>query len=176
MKVTLTADADEIGYGNTVAVHATATSPTGATITYTWTRIAAPSTSKDATVKTPDLATVLAGTAAPASDPGGYYGAFKQEDRFGILPINPDNKGAVTATVIASDGSKTATASITVNAAGISTGLKNVPIGVPVYLNSGHVDPNAWTLTRCPPVPRRRSVTRPPEMPLLRRTSSACTR
>jgi hypothetical protein len=150
IKVTLAADGDEIGYGNTVAVHATATSPTGAALTFKWTNVAAPSTSKDATVVTPALATVLAGTAAPASDPGGYYGAFKQEDRFGILPINPDNKGAVTATVLVSDGAKTATASITVNAAGISTGLKNVPTGVPVYLNSGHIDPNAWTLTAVP--------------------------
>lgn len=150
LKVAVTADADQIGYGNTVAVHAAATSPTGATVTYTWTNVATPSTSKDATVKTPDLAKVLAGTAAPASDPGGYYGAFKQEDRLGILPINPDNKGAVTATVIASDGSRTATASITVAAAGISTGLKNVPVGVPVYLNSGHTDPNAWTLAAVP--------------------------
>jgi hypothetical protein len=150
LKVSIAADADEIGFGNTVALHATASSPSGATLTYKWTNIAAPSAAKDASVKTPDLATVLAGTAAPASDPGGYYGAFKQPDRFGILPINPDNKGAVTASVLVSDGTNTATASITVNAAGISTGLKTVPIGVPVYLNSGHADPSAWTLTAVP--------------------------
>jgi len=150
LTVKLTADADEIGFGNTVAVHAAATSPSGAPVTYTWTGVAAPSTTRDATVKTPALATVLAGTAAPANDPGGYYGMLKQEDRFGILPINPDNKGPVTATVVASDGTNTATASVTVYAAGISTGLKNVPIGVPVYLNSGHVDPSAWTLSALP--------------------------
>lgn len=150
IKVTLAADGDEIGFGNTVAVHATGTSPSGATLTYTWGGVATPTTSKDASVKTPALATVLAGTAAPASDPGGYYGTLKQEDRFGILPINPDNRGLVTATVVASDGTNTATASITVFAAGISTGLKNVPVGVPVYLNSGHADPSAWTLAGFP--------------------------
>lgn len=149
--VTITADADEIGFGNTVAVHATATSPSGAPLTYTWKNVAAASTTKDATVKTPELATVLAGTAAPSSDPGGYYGAFKQEDRIGVLPINPDNRGAVTASVTVSDGVATpVTASVTVYAAGVSTGLRNVPTGVPVFLNSGHADPSAWTLTAVP--------------------------
>jgi hypothetical protein len=148
--VVLSADADEIGFGNTVAVHAKATSPSGATLTYAWKNIAAPSTTADATVKTPELAAVLAGTAAPASDPGGYYGKFTQEDRMGVLPINPDNRGPVTASVTVSDGVGTATASVTVNAAGIATGLRNVAVGQPVYLNSGHADPNAWTLASAP--------------------------
>jgi hypothetical protein len=149
--VKLSADADEIGFGGTVAVHAAATSPGGAPLTYAWKNVAAPSSAKDATLKTPDLASVLAGTAAPSSDPGGYYGALKQDDRIGILPINPDNRGPATASVTVSDGINTpVTASITVYAAGVSTGLRTVPTGVPVYLNSGHADPSAWTLTAFP--------------------------
>ena len=149
--VTVTADADEIGFGNTTNVHAVATSPSGGTISFSWKNTVAPSTTGDATVKTLDLATTLKGTAAPSSDAGGYYGAFTQKDQFGILPINPDNKGSVTATVTANDGKGQVTsATISVNAAGISTGLKNVPVGIPVYLNSGHSDPSAWKLTAVP--------------------------
>jgi hypothetical protein len=145
--VTVTADADEIGFGNTTNVHAVATAPSGGTLSYSWSGTAAPSTLAAATVKTLDLATTLTGSTTPG-DAGGYYGAYTQEDRFGILAINPDIKGTKTATVTVNDGLGQSTAvSIAVNAAGISTGLKNVPLGIPVYLNSSHVDPSAWTLT-----------------------------
>src|ERR1035437_8327495 len=55
--VTVTADADEIGFGNTTNVHAVATSPSGGAISFSWNNTVAPSTTGDATVKTLDLAT-----------------------------------------------------------------------------------------------------------------------
>jgi len=149
--VTVTAAANEIGFDQTTTVTATATAPSGGTISYSWSGTDAASTSNTATVRTLTFAKAMGGTAAPASDPGGYIAAYVQENRFGVLPIIPDTKGGKTATVTVNDGmGQSTSASVTVYAAGISAGLKNVPLGVPVYLNSGHATSNTWTVTSAP--------------------------
>ncbi len=150
--VTLKASDDEVGFGNTVNLTATATSPVpGVTLTYTWTGATASSGDPTtATVTMKSLAAALGG-ATTAGDPGGYTSAYVQENRFGILPMTPDTRGAASPSVKVSDGQGgSTTASVALNATGVQTGLANVSVGIPVYMNSGHDGANSWTLTTKP--------------------------
>lgn len=145
--VTIAASGQDVGYGSSFTVTANATDPNGDKVTYSWT--GATGTDTTATGATVSLATALAGSAAPASDPGGYITAYTQESRLGVLPINSDTRGAKTVTVKADDGrGQSTSASVTVYATGLQPGIKTVAVGVPVYLNSGsNSTTNTWTVT-----------------------------
>lgn len=145
---------DDFGYGQTAALAANGADPNGDTLTYVW---------SNETGGTPKLGSVTgAGTSGSITFPtltesmiarvspsdGADISGYRLEDRFGILPIIPDTRGAITAKVTVNDGrGRTASASITLNAASVLTGVRNVPIGTKVYLNSGHDTANAWTGT-----------------------------
>ena len=162
----------EVGFGNTVTITAQASTPvSGATLSYKWSATysvnpggsatVTPGTpATTATVTMPTLTQALAGVAAPATTAyNGYNGvsaavgsgvpAYQQENRIGILPILADTRGSVSTTVTVSDGlGGSVSASVSSNAAGTQTGLNNVPVGEPVYLNSGYSTPASnWALT-----------------------------
>ncbi|MDA8099030.1 MAG: carboxypeptidase-like regulatory domain-containing protein [Nitrospiraceae bacterium] len=144
--VTIAVANNNIGFGNSIDVTASATDPNGDTISYVWTNATGSGTL--ATAVTPTLGKALGGMAAPSNDPGGYITAYKVEDRFGILPLTSDTRGTLTVTVKADDGKgQSSTASVAINAAGFQGGVKSVALGVPVYVNSGHADPSTWTIT-----------------------------
>ena len=148
--VTLTASGQNVGFNSPVQLTATATSPKGATLTYTWSGGAtANAVVTTATVTTPALSKSLGGTAAPSTDPGGYVAGLTQENRIGILPINGDTRGTASPAVTVTDGMGGSTkVSISVFAAAIQPGLKTVAVGIPVYLNSGTSSTTTtWTVT-----------------------------
>ena len=163
--------AAEVGFGNTVTLTAQATSPiTGATLSYKWAgtysvnpggTFAISSTTNTATVTMPTLAQALGGVVTTNTAYETYLTIggvnydvppFVQEARIGVLPILADTRGSVSAAVTVSDGlGGTATASVSSNAAATQTGLNNVPVGEPVYLNSGYSTPASnWSLTSIP--------------------------
>ena len=76
---------------------------------------------------------------------------FGMEPRIGVLPITADTRGTVSTTVTVTDGQGgSSSTSVSSYAAGIQTGAKNVAVGLPVYLNSGHTGTSAWTFTSIP--------------------------
>ncbi len=145
---------DDFGYGSTVVLAVSANDPNGDTVTYLW---------ENATEDTPQLGTVtgtgtsgsltfptMAQAFAPrvSSTDQADVSGYQLEDRFMMLPIFPDTRGAITAKVTVSDGrGQSSSVSLTLNAASVLTGLRNVAIGTRVYLNSGHDNANAWTGT-----------------------------
>jgi hypothetical protein len=146
--VTVAASGQNVGYGNPFNLTATATSPNGYPLSYVWS--GATGTGTTATATATSLTTAMAGVAAPSSDPYGYVTPYSQENRFGILPITADTRGAKSVSVTANDGHGGSTkASVTVNAAGIQTGVKAVAVGLPVYMNSGIANDTTttWTVT-----------------------------
>jgi hypothetical protein len=136
--VAVTAGGQNVGYNTSFPVTATATSPNGYAMSYSWSGATAGNPTTTAIGTTVSLATALTGSAASPNDPGTYVSPYVQENRFGILPLNADTRGAKSVSVTANDGhgGKT-TASVTVYAAGVQPGVKAVPLGVPVYMNSG---------------------------------------
>ena len=151
--VTLAAAGDDVGYGATVALTATATDPNGDTLTYAWSNATSPvlgsvsGTGPSGSASMPTMAEAFAYRADP-TDPGRFISGYVLENRFGIVPIVGDTRGQVTASVTVSDGrGQSATAQLAVNAASAATGARTVPVGTRVYLNSGHAGPSAWTLT-----------------------------
>ena len=95
----------------------------------------------------PTLAQAMAFRPDP-SNPGQFISGYTLPARLGLLPISTDTRGQVTARVTVSDGhGQSASATVVVNAASVSSGVRNVPLGTRVYLNSGHGGPSAWSLT-----------------------------
>lgn len=156
--VTLAWTGDDFGYGKTATLTATASSPTGSTLTYAWANNTATKIGSVAAGTDPKTATATLPTLADATKlrtEGGvetqYVSAYKLPDRLEVLSIVPDTRGAVSVGVTVTDGrGQKATASASLNAASIQTGLRNVALGQRVYLNSGHDGTNAWTLTTKP--------------------------
>jgi hypothetical protein len=157
LAVTGTTTPDDIGYGSTATVTATANSPTGSTLTYAWkngTATGLGSVVQDATnknVATVTMPTFAAATAARKE--GGvasqYVSATPLESRMGVARITYDARGAVSTSVTVSDNrGKSTTASVSLNSASSQTGNRNVPIGQRVYVNSGAGTGNAWTLDK----------------------------
>jgi hypothetical protein len=144
--VTIAASGQNVGYGNPFNLTATATSPLGNTLSYAWS--GATGTGTTATATATSLSTAMGGIPAPSSDPSGYVTPYTQEARFGMLPITADTRGAKSVSVTVNDGQGgSTTASITVNAAGIQTGVKTVAVGLPVYMNSGIANDTTTTWT-----------------------------
>ncbi len=148
--VLLAATGDDFGYGAQVPIAVTAADPNGDSLTYTWTNATGPvlgAVSTEGIVTMPSMDEAFSSRVDPAN-PGAFISGYKIEDRFGIIPISTDTRGQVTASVKVSDGrGQSTTASITVNAASTADNVKNVPVGQRIYLNSGHDEGNAWTLT-----------------------------
>ncbi len=156
----------EVGFGNTVTLVAQATSPVTTSPTYTWTALyslnpgtnpgtppptLSAATGTTTTVTLPTLALALSGvtdTTASTGNLGGGVPAYVPENRIGVLPLTPDEIGTVSTTVKVSDGQGGSTSvSIGSNAAMVQTGLYDVSVGQPVYLNAGHTGTNTWTVT-----------------------------
>ncbi len=158
--VTLAAASNNVGYGTAVTLTATATDPDGDTLTYAWADATAlkftgvtlvPNTPATSAVLTmPSVAAAFA-KRFDAADPGAFTSGYTIPDRFGVLPISADTRAGVSAKVTVSDGRGQSTAvTVTVNAAPVLTGSRNVAFNTRVYLNSGHADPSSWTLTAKP--------------------------
>ncbi len=140
---------NEVGYGNTISLTASATSPiSGATLTYTWSGATQGSTPTTATATMPTLAKAMGGTPAPSNDPGGYVAPQPMENRFGVLPTTADTRGTASPNVTVTDGmGGSVSVTVTLYATGVQPGVMDVAIGVPVYLNSGHDSGNSWSMT-----------------------------
>lgn len=157
--VTLAWTGDDFGYGKTANFTATATSPTGSTLTYAWANntatkigsVAAGSDPKTATATLPTLADATKARSEDPANPAQYISAYKIPDAIGVLGILPDTRGAMSVAVTVSDGrGQKTTVSGSINAASVQTGLRNVAMNQRVYLNSGHDGTNAWTITSKP--------------------------
>ncbi len=151
--VALAAAGNDVGYGATVALTATAASPVGNTLSYKWTNTTSPiigtvsGTDAAGTLVTPTMAQAFA-TRVDPTNPNMVVSGYTIPDRFGILPIMTDTRGQVSAQVSVSDGhGQSASAALTVNATSVRGKVANVAIGTRVYLNSGHAGASAWSFT-----------------------------
>ena len=154
--LSLAVSGDDLGYGAQVPVTATAADPNGDLLTYTWSNTTEPllggvtGSGPSGTIALPEVTDAFSYRPDPLN-PGQFISGYLLQDRFGIVPIMPDTRGSVTATVQVDDGrGQTASASITVNAASVTTSVRDLPIGQMVYVNSGHDGENSWTLTVTP--------------------------
>lgn len=150
--VALAAPGDDVGFGATVALTAAASDPNGDTLTYAWKNTTAPplgavtGSGSSGSLTMPTMAAAFA-FRPDATNPGQFISGYTLEDRFGVVPILTDTRGQITASVTVSDGrGQTATATVTVNAASVQGGTRNVPVGQRIYVNSGHDGASAWTL------------------------------
>ena len=149
---------DGFGYGTTIILAASANDPNDlpASLTYTWSNATDPllgsvgGTGTAGSMTFPTMTQAMAFRPNPGN-PGQYLSGYKMEDRFGILPITSDCRGQITAQVTVDDGrGRTATATITLNAASTLGDVKNVPVRTRIYLNSGHDNAIAWALSAKP--------------------------
>jgi hypothetical protein len=152
--LTLVAAGTDVGFGQTVAVTATGTSPLGNTLTYTWAN--APGVTGSGTsgsITTPTIQAAM----APRPDPtatgwnlGNFVSGYAIPSTFGVLPVMDDTNGAVTASVTVSDAyGLSATASVSVTAASVQTKAQAPAVGTRIFLNAGSpLDGGiAWSLT-----------------------------
>jgi hypothetical protein len=145
---------NDFGYGKVVNLTVNGTSPTSATLTYQWSNATGgglgtvAGNGASATVTMPTLTQAMASRLEDGKTPTQYISGYVFESRFGILPVMTDTRGELSVQVKASDGrGQSATASVTLDAASIQSGVRDVAIGSRVYLNSGHDTGNTWSLT-----------------------------
>ena len=150
--VALAAPSDDVGYGAAVSVTATASDPEGDKLAYDWSNDTSPPLGEVSgsgpigSVQMPTMQQAFARRDNP-TNPGLFLSGYAIEDRFGVLPILTDTRGAITATVRVSDGrGQSTTASATIYAASVASAVRDVAVGQRVYLNSGHDDANTWSL------------------------------
>ncbi len=139
----------DVGYGAVVTIDGSAsTSASGKALTYTWTQvpnyagqfIAAPVTFLNGTsnatlqVQLPTLQQFFSSLDVPVQIP----------DRFGMLGIsawlgagNYANSNDFAFQLTVSDGTNTSTTTVYIAPASMTSGLKNVPIGITQYLDGG---------------------------------------
>jgi len=149
--VALVASGQNVGFGNNFTLTATASSPiAGTTLSYAWTGVASSATNS-ANANAQTFTAAMGGAPAPSNDPGGFISAFVQDARFGVLPINADTRGTASPSVTVTDGQGgSTTASVSVWSAGIQGAVRQVALGIPVYMNSGSTPSTAgwtWALT-----------------------------
>ncbi len=147
--VALAASGNDVGYGQKFTLTASATSPLGATLSYTWTGTDV-SSGATATATSQTFVSATGGTPAPVGDPYGDVPAFKQDNRFGVLPINADTRGTKSVSVTANDGQGGSTSvSVSVNSAAPQAGVRQVAVGIPVFMNagSGAATTAVWTVS-----------------------------
>lgn len=126
----------QVGYGVVVNLSATANDPDGDPVTCTWSQTGGP-----AVTITPSGCNASFTTKALTD-------LVTLEDRFGIVGITPDSQGSYSIKVTVSDGKGgSANVTATVTSASPNAGIRNIPKGIAIYLNSGHADPNSWTCT-----------------------------
>jgi len=143
---------DDFGYGGTCALAASGNDPNGDNVTYAWTNGTSPvlgsvtGSGTSGTVTFPTIAQAFATRQDTANN--ATISGYTIPDRFGILPILPDTRGAVTSKVTVSDGrGKSASVSLSLNAASVLTSARNVAIGTRVYMNRGNDNASqTWTL------------------------------
>ncbi len=152
--VSLAVTGDDFGYGQSTNLTATASSPTGATLSYSWKNATVPAigtvtgNGNGATVVLPTMGAAMARRLEDPNKPNQYISGYQIMDRFGVLPIINDVRGTMSISLtVADDRGQSSSASASINATSIQTGTDNVPLGTRVYMNSGHDGPSAWTLT-----------------------------
>lgn len=127
---------EAIGFSTVADLTATATDPEGGALTYVWEIVDGPTTTITGNGATASF------TTAKLTD------MLVPDDRFGILGMTAHTRAAYTVKVtVTDDQGATAEAEARVTAASMTPGVRNVPKGVGIYLNSGHADPNNWTCT-----------------------------
>ncbi len=151
---------DDFGYGGTAALAASGNDPNGDTLTYAWSNATAPvlgsvtGSGTSGTVTFPTLAQSMATRADTANNAtiSGFNYANDNVGRFGILPILADTRGGVSAKVTVTDGrGQSASVSLSLNAASVLTGARNVPRGARVYMNRGNDNASqTWAITARP--------------------------
>jgi len=158
--LTVVAAGTDIGYGNTIAVTATASSPLGDTLTYKWANTGAyglgtvTGTGTSGTIQTPTILQANAPQGSIAA--GNWISGYNIPATFGVLPVMSDTNGSTTATVTVNDGyGQSTSASVSITAASPQNGTHNAAVGTRVYLNAGTgvlTDGGtvAWVLT--PPI------------------------
>ncbi len=126
----------QVGFGTSVNLTAIVSDPDGDPVTCTWSQTGGPSV------------TIMPDGCSASFTAKALTDLITLEDRFGIVGISPESQGSYSIKVTVSDG-KGGTASVTgtVTSASPNAGIRNIPVGVAVYLNSGHDDPNSWTCT-----------------------------
>jgi hypothetical protein len=130
------ASQNQVGFGTVVNLSATASDPDGDPVTCSWSQTGGPTVTI-----TPSGCNATFTTHAITD-------LNTLEDRFGIVGITPDSQGSYSIKVTVSDGKGgSANVTATVTAASPSAGIRNIPKGIAIYLNSGHDDPNSWTCT-----------------------------
>jgi hypothetical protein len=139
---------DNFGYGATVVLAASGNDPNGDTLTYTWSP--SPAVTGSESSGTATLPTMAAAFAARAGSGGSDISGYTIPNQFGMLPIYPDTRGTVSASVTVNDGrGKTATATLDLDAASIVPGLRNVPLNTRIYMNRGNDNAaQTWTLAK----------------------------
>ena len=145
---------DDFGYGAVVNLTAAAADPNGDALSYTWTNATDPAldsavagSGADGTVTMPSLEASF----GPRTDSHGLYISGTTIDpRFGVIPITSDTRGTVTAKLTVSDGrGQAAVATIALDAASRTTGLRDQVLGQLIYVNCGTCTDGeaSWTLT-----------------------------
>lgn len=124
----------QVGYGTVVNLSATTSDPDGDSVTCTWSQTGGP-----AITITPNGCSATFTTKALTD-------LVTLEDRSGIVGITPESQGNYSIKVTVSDGKGgSASVTATVTSASPNAGIRNIPRGIAIYLNSGHDDPNSWT-------------------------------
>jgi len=154
--VLLAGPGNDVGFGATVPLTATATDPNSDALTYSWSNATAPvlggvtGNGAAGSMTLPTMAQAFAFRPDP-TNPGQFISGYTLENRFGMIPVVTDTRGQITASVTVSDGrGQSTTASLTINAASVNGGTRNVAVGQRIYVNSGHDTGNAWTLSAIP--------------------------